>query len=276
MYKIKNSNIPFITVSKENMFTICNSLEYDEIGLIFKAFMDFVYFGIEPTFEKKYMQGIFDGVLQTMERKAEGCFASRENGKKGGRPPKKTNTDIEPNTEFEVEAKISPNKPDLTINDTEVHQEEESLPEAKIGAKTEETITDIDNIEEMGTLIGYAKGFEPAIETRGAVPQMDLNKDRRREEYAANFNKVYNIQATSVSEPTKRIEIEKDRSMEHMMKCLSSFDLNKAKHQISRTKSIDENMKRVEDCLDNLLEGFCKTERCKFYISIIEEVLNSK
>lgn len=186
---------------------------------------------------------------------------------------KKNNTDIEPNTDFEKEAEISPNEAEIDTDETEVPQEEESLPEAKIGAKTEETITDIDNIEEMGTLIGYVKGFEPAIETRGAAPQMDLNKDRRREEYAANFNKVYNIQATSVSEPTKRIEIEKDRSMEHMMKCLSSFDLNKAKHQISRAKSIDENMKRVEDCLDNLLEGFSKTERCKFYISIIEEVL---
>lgn len=147
MYKIQNSNIPFVTLSKENMFTICNSLEYDEIGLIFKAFMDFVYFGIEPTFEKKYMQGIFDGVLQTMERKAEGCFASRENGKKGGRKPK-NNTELQPNTEFDTEAKISPNEPCLAINDIDIPQEAESLPEAKIEAKEEEIIIDTDNTEE--------------------------------------------------------------------------------------------------------------------------------
>ena len=129
MYKIKNSDIPFLTLSKENFFTICNSLEYDEIGIIFKAFMDYVYFGIEPTFEKKYMRGIFDGVLQTMERKAEGCFASRENGKKGGRP-KKNNTDLQPNTDFEEKAENSPNKPEKTTDDIVIPQDEESASEA--------------------------------------------------------------------------------------------------------------------------------------------------
>ena len=236
MYKIQNSNIPFVTLSKENMFTICNSLEYDEIGLIFKAFMDFVYFGIEPTFEKKYMQGIFDGVLQTLERKAEGCFASRENGKKGGRPPK-NNTELQPNTEFDTEAKISPNEPDLATNDTEVPQEAESLPEVKIEAKEEEIITDIDNTEEMGTYIGTLSNFATA--------------------------------------ETRRIEHEEDKSMEHMMKCLSTFDISKAKHQVFKSRTIDDNMKRVADCLDPLLGGFSKTERSKLYITIIEDALNS-
>ena len=236
MYKIKNSNIPFVTLSKENMFTICNSLEYDEIGLIFKAFMDFVYFGIEPTFEKKYMQGIFDGVLQTMERKAEGCFASRENGKKGGRRPK-NNTDLQPNTEFEIEAKISPNEPHLDTNDIEVPQGAESIPEVKTEAKEEEIIIDTDNTEEMGTYIGTISNYATA--------------------------------------ETRRIEHEEDRSMEHMMKCLSTFDINKAKHQVFKSKTIDDNMKRVADCLDPLLGGFSKTERSKFYISIIEDALNS-
>ena len=236
MYKIKNSNIPFVTLSKENMFTICNSLEYEEIGLIFKAFMDFVYFGIEPTFEKKYMQGIFDGVLQTMERKAEGCFASRENGKKGGRKPK-NNTELQPNTEIDTEAKISPNQPDLTANDIDIPQGGESLPEAKIEAKEEEIIIDTDNTEDMGTFIGTLSNFATA--------------------------------------ETRRIEHEEDRSMEHMMKCLSTFDISKAKHQVFKSRTIDDNMKRVADCLDPLLGGFSKTERSKLYISIIEDALNS-
>ena len=225
-----------MTLSKENMFTICNSLEYDEIGLIFKAFMDFVYFGIEPTFEKKYMQGIFDGVLQTMERKAEGCFASRENGKKGGRKPK-NNTELQPNTEFDMEAQISPNEPCLATNDTDVPQEGESLSEVKSEAIEEEIITDIDNTEEMGTYIGTLSNFATA--------------------------------------ETRRIEHEEDRSMEHMMKCLSTFDISKAKHQVFKSRTIDDNMKRVADCLDPLLGGFSKTERSKFYISIIEDALNS-
>ena len=192
------------------------------------------------------------------------------------------NTELQPNTEFDTEAKISPNEPSLATNGTDVPQEAESLPEAKIEAKEEEKITDIDNTEEMGTLIGTLSNFA-IVETRDANSQKPMEELQRqtierengKEEYAANFNKAYNIQTASVSEPTKRIEIEKDRSMEYMEKCLSIFDLNKAKRQISRTKSVDENMKRIEDCLDPLLVEFSKTERSKFYISIIEDVLNS-
>ena len=150
---------------------------------------------------------------------------------------KKNNTEIQPNTEFDTEAKISPNEPCLATNGTDVPQEGESLPEAKIEAKEEEIIIDTDNTEEMGTLIGTLSNFATA--------------------------------------ETRRIEHEEDRSMEHMMKCLSTFDINKAKHQVFKSKTIDENMKRVADCLDPLLVEFSKTERSKFYISIIEEALNS-
>ena len=162
--------------------------------------------------------------------------AKHLNGSKGGRP-RKTNTDIESNTEFEIEAKISPNEPCLATNDTDVPQEGESLSEVKIEAKEEEIITDTDNTEEMGTLIGTLSNFATA--------------------------------------ETRRIEHEEDRSMEHMMKCLSTFDISKAKHQVFKSRTIDDNMKRVADCLDPLLGGFSKTERSKLYISIIEDALNS-
>ena len=147
------------------------------------------------------------------------------------------NTELQPNTEFDTEAKISPNEPYLATNDTDVPQEGESLPEVKIEAKEEEIIINTDNTEEMGTYIRTLSNFA-TVETR-------------------------------------RIEHEEDRSMEHMMKCLSTFDINKAKHQISKAKSVDENMKRVADCLDPLLVEFSKTERSKFYISIVEDALNS-
>lgn len=150
---------------------------------------------------------------------------------------KKNNTDLQPNTEFDTEAKISPNEPDLATNDIEVPQEVESLPEVKTEAKEEEIIIDIDNTEEMGTYIGTISNFATA--------------------------------------ETRRIEHEEDKSMEHMMKCLSIFDINKAKHQVFKSRTIDDNMKRVADCLDPLLEGFSKTERSKLYITIIEDALNS-
>ena len=189
-----------------------------------------------PFVQTLFMAAYADKIKYNEEKWERKAKANKENGKKGGRP-RKNNTDIEPNTEFDTEAKISPNEPCLAINDIEVPQEAESLPEVKIEAKEEEIITDIDNIEEMGTFIGTLSNFATA--------------------------------------ETRRIEHEEDKSMEHMMKCLSTFDINKAKHQVFKSKTIDDNMKRVADCLDPLLEGFSKTERSKLYITIIEDALNS-
>ena len=189
-----------------------------------------------PFVQTLFMAAYADKIKHNEEKWENRAKANRENGKKGGRRPK-NNTELQPNTEFDTEAKISPNEPCPAINDIEVPQEAESLPEVKIEAKEEEIITDIDNIEEMGTFIGTLSNFATA--------------------------------------ETRRIEHEEDRSMEHMMKCLSTFDISKAKHQVFKSRTIDDNMKRVADCLDPLLEGFSKTERSKLYISIIEDALNS-
>lgn len=189
-----------------------------------------------PFVQTLFMAAYADKIKYNEEKWERKAKANKENGKKGGRP-RKNNTDIEPNTEFDTEAKISPNEPCLAINDIEVPQEDESIPEVKIEAKEEEIIIDTDNTEEMGTFIGTLSNFA-TVETR-------------------------------------RIEHEEDRSMEHMMKCLSTFDISKAKHQVFKSRTIDDNMKRVADCLDPLLGGFSKTERSKLYISIIEDALNS-
>ena len=189
-----------------------------------------------PFVQTLFMAAYADKIKYNEEKWERKAKANKENGKKGGRP-RKNNTDIEPNTEFDTEAKISPNEPCLATNDTDIPQEGESLSEVKIGAKEEEIIIDTDNTEEMGTYIGTLSNFATA--------------------------------------ETRRIEHEEDKSMEHMMKCLSIFDINKAKHQVFKSRTIDDNMKRVADCLDPLLGGFSKTERSKLYISIIEDALNS-
>ena len=146
---------------------------------------------------------------------------------------KKSNTELQPNTDFEKEAEISPNKPDFYSDDTEVPQDVESVSEGPI----QDEFDDIELKEEdMGTLIGTLNNF--AVETR-------------------------------------RIEHEEEMPMDNMLKCLSVFDINKAKHQVFKSRTIDENMKRVADCLDPLLGGFSKTDRSRLYISIIEDVLKS-
>lgn len=146
---------------------------------------------------------------------------------------KKSNTELQPNTDFEKEAEISPNKPDFYSDDTEVPQEVESASEGPIQDEFDELEL---KEEDMGTFIGTLNNF--AVETR-------------------------------------RIEHEEERSIDNMLKCLSVFDINKAKHQVFKSITIDENMKRVADCLDPLLGGFSKTDRSRLYISIIEDVLKS-
>lgn len=145
---------------------------------------------------------------------------------------KKNNTELQPNTDFEKEAEISPNKPDFYSDDTEVPQEVESVSEGPIQGEFD----DLELEEDMGTFIGTLNNF--AVEIR-------------------------------------RIEHEEEMPMDNMLKCLSVFDINKAKHQVFKSRTIDENMKRVADCLDPLLGGFSKTDRSRLYISIIEDVLNT-
>ena len=228
---VKGSKVPSINLSKE-ILSLLIRLDNSELKEIMVGIRDYVYKDKEPSVSED-VEDIMEMVLDNVN-----YIASKHlNGKKGGRT-KNNNTELQPNTEFDTEAKISPNEPDLAINDTDVPQEGESLPEAKIEAKEEEIIIDTDNTEEMGTFIGTLNNFATA--------------------------------------ETRRIEHEEDKSMEHMMKCLSTFDISKAKHQVFKSKTIDDNMKRVADCLDPLLEGFSKTERSKLYISIIEDVLNSK
>ena len=227
---VKGSKVPSINLSKE-ILSLLIRLENSELKEIMVGIRDYVYKDKEPSVSED-VEDIMDMVLDNVN-----YIASKHlNGSKGGKT-KKNKTDLEPNTEFDTEAKISPNEPDLATNGTDVPQEGESLPEAKIEAKEEEIIIDTDNTEEMGTLIGTLSNFATA--------------------------------------ETRRIEHEEDRSMEHMMKCLSTFDINKAKHQVFKSKTIDENMKRVADCLDPLLVEFSKTERSKLYITIIEDALNS-
>ena len=228
---VKGSKVPSINLSKE-ILSLLIRLENSELKEIMVGIRDYVYKDKEPSVSED-VEDIMDMVLDNVN-----YIASKHlNGKKGRRT-KNNNTDLQPNTEFDTEAKISPNEPCLAINDTDVPQEGESLSEVKIGAKEEEIIIDTDNTEEMGTYIGTLSNFATA--------------------------------------ETRRIEHEEDRSMENMMKCLSIFDINKAKHQVFKSRTIDDNMKRVADCLDPLLGGFSKTERSKLYITIIEDVLNSK
>ena len=101
--RIKNSNLPFINLSKENLRLIYDALEAEQAGKMIFALTEYVYDGIEPNFETKIEKSVWNNILMLIDRKAESYFkkvtANRENGKKGGRPKK--NNDITPNEDFD-------------------------------------------------------------------------------------------------------------------------------------------------------------------------------
>ena len=103
---------------------------------------------------------------------------------------KKNNTELQPNTEFDTEAKISPNEPCLAINDTDVPQEAESVPE---GPKQAE----FDNSIEM-----FEKAYSDKLINF-------IDKYSLKIEFIIETLSKYNINPNSVDYRT--LETEKDR-----------------------------------------------------------------
>lgn len=90
-----------------SIFDLLDDMTNEEAGLLFKALNDFRK-GNEVSFEDRYLQGIWKGILPNLNKLVENYESkiarNRENGKKGGRPPKKQETQLETNTEtFEAE-----------------------------------------------------------------------------------------------------------------------------------------------------------------------------
>lgn len=103
--RLKNCDIPYINLSKENLILIFDSLEEEQAGRLIFAITQFLYNGTEPTFETKIERSIWNNVMLFVNRKADGYFVkaavARENGKKGGRPKKSALQDIQ-ETEFDI------------------------------------------------------------------------------------------------------------------------------------------------------------------------------
>lgn len=139
--RIKNSNLPFINLSKENLILIYDALEAEQAGKMIFALTEYIYDGIEPNFETKIEKSVWNNILMLIDRKAESYFkkvtANRENGKKGGRPKK--NNDITPNEEYNNTTELSSTNNDFKastshvndIDDTNYHNTTESAPEVK-------------------------------------------------------------------------------------------------------------------------------------------------
>ena len=91
MSNLKKSNIPFLSLGKENLMLLTDMLEKEEIGEMMISIYQYVYEGIEPDFKTKAMKSVWNNMLATMERKASGYFGRKEHMDKVNSQKKNTN-----------------------------------------------------------------------------------------------------------------------------------------------------------------------------------------
>lgn len=78
--KIKNSQIPYYSLSKENSMIIRKMTSTDKAQLL-DAIIDFIYEGKETEFENPLLEGIFDATISSTDRLAKSYFSRAESGR---------------------------------------------------------------------------------------------------------------------------------------------------------------------------------------------------
>lgn len=78
--KIKNSQIPYYSLSKENSMIIRKMTSTDKAQLL-DAIIDFIYDGKETEFENSLMDGIFEATISSTDRLAKSYFSRAESGR---------------------------------------------------------------------------------------------------------------------------------------------------------------------------------------------------
>lgn len=158
MSRLKNSDLPFINLSKENLFLLCDTLELDEIGLIITALKGYIYDGVEPNFERKSLNGAWKQVLLLVDRKADGCFKRREQISKINKD-RKTKTN-----ESHKTADLSPsNSQDEEIYHQEGDNGSNRLKMGNTSELNDNTIIENKTEEDMGTFICNIEGEQQEV-----------------------------------------------------------------------------------------------------------------
>lgn len=182
--RIKNSNLPFINLSKENLRLIYDALEAEEAGKMIFALTEYIYDGIEPNFETKIEKSVWNNMILLIDRKAESYFkkatANRENGKKGGRPKK--NNDLQKNDFKASTSHVN------DIDDTNYQNTIESAPEAKEMGNT--------GIFQDAELIGTLKNEQFEVmkgKTTIEIEEQDLTNEEIIKRASNDFVNHYKI-----------------------------------------------------------------------------------
>ena len=91
-----------ITFYKEDIKRSMARMTDEELGFVFRTFMENIDDEIIPTFEDERLDMLTDGFKMDMEKGIKNAVARRENGSKGGAPRGNQNAaKIKPNTNFD-------------------------------------------------------------------------------------------------------------------------------------------------------------------------------
>lgn len=229
MNRLQNSNLPFINLSKENLFLLCDMLELDEIGILIVAIKEYLYEGKEPNLNTKPLRSAWSQVLMLIDRKADSYFTRKEQMEKINKSKKDKKTeltqtstssikDVKPE-EFELPNCQISNTADLRLsNDEEVEHSQPTVDNTTEAIKiaTEEFITDedkygvdvVDLIDEnpeiinaLKSVVEYrcgddsklmeAQGANSKIESIVKSKSYDANFINRVEKFCADYMKEY-------------------------------------------------------------------------------------
>lgn len=212
MYRrIKNSNIPYTSITKETWLSLVKTLEMDQIGQIITAMYDYIYTGKEPSFNSKVMNGQWDMLIENVERMSKSYFSKADNGvasakkrienkKKNQAQPESTNS-IEPNDDFKIEPAVE-YRGLSHVNPNIIPQEEFISDEQKYGSDVMDLIEDNPEIiTALKSVVEYNSGdITKECQSKMANTKIDQivrsrNNDsdfiRRVENFCADFIREY-------------------------------------------------------------------------------------
>jgi hypothetical protein len=245
--RLRNSNIPFINLSKENLILIYDSLEAEQAGNMLFKLTEYLYQGTEPTFDTKIEKSVWNNVMLLVNRKAEGYFTkaevARENGKKGGRP-RKTQPQQDVKEEATEISHISPSEGIKKENDIQMPNEDLKPTEAvkstingiipnEFMDGLNDNTTEEENLKDMGTFIGDFKELNSKTTTPNVEEEFDNFSDELNDLLDANEAKTEQIAQAKYLR--KYLGIKNDAAYE-----LSIKYYNQLKEQLTTEKDIED------------------------------------
>lgn len=234
MNRLQNSNLPFINLSKENLFLLCDMLELDEIGVLIVAIKEYLYEGKEPNLNTKPLRSAWSQVLMLIDRKADSYFTRKEQMEKINKSKKDKKAeltqastssikDVKPE-EFEIpNCQIEQNTADLSpSNNEEVEQPQPTVDNTTEAIKTtiEETIPNefmeglTDNTEEV-KLDNFSEAFNIWLDDGNQEKLIDMATNIVKYEYMGIevAKTAYGLAKTRLEEMLESFDTQDEKDM---------------------------------------------------------------